>query len=655
MLGIYCYSKYPIDINTNYVLASSLLFSICFYYTQKINLFGISCLALCFVLGFINLQHHYSISSCKTCISFHKKQFDLSVTVIDRPKINNSETKMYVPVKCHQAPISDFKNISKFIAIINLNDTTATSDLLIGDQLYLKGSLLKIKKNRNAHTFNFQRYMKNKGFEYNFYVKTWQKLRSIEESKARFFHKIQIQSIGILRQYIHNTDAFAIAVAMALGYKEHLTADIEDTYRETGAAHIIAVSGLHVDIISVLLFLIIGQFYRLNYVLYVSSCFLMIAFLCSYSMLVGNSPSVMRAVCMYSLLFVSKMSGKGYPIWNILAATAFGMLLFNPAYLFDVGFQFSFIAVCSIVYFFPILKKINKLKVKPTKFLFDVLLVSVSVQFLIAPLSIYYFNYFPILFFISNSFLIIFIYIIIIGSALIILLSFISSNSTNLVAVLLENIIVFLNQTLSQIQSLPYCIIDNLYLSKCDVCIAYLYLFLVAYVLKHPSIAKIKMLSLIICIHILISVVQEIYVRELPRFYVYEQRDNIRIDFLYNKECYSYSHNGKPNNYLTNGYRLANRVNQIHELNDTNFQGTYLIKKDKFIQFFNHLILLDYEGNIENTQDFNTIIVKPNLTVNRPKGTFQFILNTRDSTSCDFMNYNIYHDGPLLKKLNIND
>ena len=636
-----------------YANLSLIILSIYFFYTDRSTLFGISILTLCLLFGYHNTHEYYTSHSCDECGRYEGKQIEITGTIIGRPTFNNSQTKEYIPVRVDLRSDSIVRAFVQLMAVIDVSDTI-TSNLLIGDELELQGSLYKIKKNRNAHSFDFEKYMKRKGFRYNFYAKSCRKTKIFKSSLFRLFHKVQLYSLQKLEQYIDNEDAFAIASAMVLGYKENLSPAIENTYRQTGSAHIIAVSGLHVDIIAILLFLIIGKFYRLSFSLYLMSCIVMIILLCSYSMIIGNSPSVIRAVCMYSLLFISKMLGKGYSIWNILAASAFGMLLIRPTYLFDVGFQFSFIAVCSIVYFFPILNRFNKITYRVPKFLFDVLLVSISVQFLIAPLSIYYFNYFPAAFFIANSFLIIFIYLIIFGTISIILSSFVAENIAALLGIILEKIIHLLNTTLSRIQDIPYCIIENLYLSKWDLFIIYFYLILIVVVFKTQNLKHIKLLIYTICIHIITHNTFAIICIEKPIIYIYEIKNNILVDFIFNKECYTYSSNKKSYDSITQNNRNANHVKNVYLLNDEKFSGRYLIKKNRVIQFFDEILLVEYSGNIENVCDFNIVITSPNLKLDKPDSVSKYILNTRDSTLMDKNSHNIFYQGPLLIELNTN-
>jgi len=643
-----------IDVNaliSNRMLLTVFIILLAFL-LDRVKLFGLTILMFCFLSGLINIQQFYASSSCKNCSSLEGDQIEITAIVNNRISINNSQTNIYVPVSLQEISEPNLKELNQLVAVISLSDISRSS-FIIGDKVNLKGTLSKIKKNRNAHTFDFQSHMKNKGIEYYLYTQEFERTGGFERSIKRLFHIVQIHCLEILDRYIDNRDAFAIASAMVLGYKENLTVELEETYRQTGAAHIIAVSGLHVDIVGILLFLLIGKFYRFHVYVYIISCVVMIGLLCSYSLIVGNSPSVVRAVCMYSLLFISKMIGKGYSIWNILSVTALTMLIIKPPLLFDIGFQFSFLAVASIVIFFPLLQKINILTYKPISFLFDVLLVSFAVQVLIGPLSIYYFNYFPSSFFIANSFLILFIYFIIFGSITIITSSIFSEHIASLFGKLIENGINLLNTTLAVIQELPYCIMDDLYLSRWDLCIIYGYILLMMNVINNLNMKNIKILGIAVCIHLVLAKSISFITADQAIIYVYEVKNNILLDFMYDKKCYSYSQNKKDNYYITKNNRLANQVEDIYYLNGDYFKDDYLIKNGHFIQFFDQSLLVDYSGDVENTCDFNLVIAKANVNKDAPCIDSRYIVNHRDSILSNIQTHNIYADGPLIININL--
>ncbi|MEG2614323.1 MAG: ComEC/Rec2 family competence protein, partial [Alistipes sp.] len=142
--------------------------------------------------------------------------------------------------------------------------------------------------------------------------------------------------------------AQALCAAMAVGDRSGLTPELRRAYARSGTSHLLAVSGLHVGIVFLLVNALLwwlpslrrGHLWRNAAA---------IALIWLYALTAGLSPSVIRAALMFSALQLSLASASVYVSGNVLAATAFAMLLFRPAYLFDISFQLSFIAVAAIL------------------------------------------------------------------------------------------------------------------------------------------------------------------------------------------------------------------------------------------------------------------------------------------------------------------
>ena len=144
-------------------------------------------------------------------------------------------------------------------------------------------------------------------------------------------------------------DAYAVVAAMALGDKSALTKELKDVYSLTGASHVLALSGLHLGIIYMLLSLLVrGRRWRM-----LSQLFLIIS-IWGFVFLVGMSMSVVRAAIMLSVYALLSLGHRDKMSVNTLAFTAIVMLMVNPMSLFDVGFQLSFMAVFSILVWYPL-------------------------------------------------------------------------------------------------------------------------------------------------------------------------------------------------------------------------------------------------------------------------------------------------------------
>lgn len=141
-------------------------------------------------------------------------------------------------------------------------------------------------------------------------------------------------------------DEYSVVSAMTLGDRQHISGTLREDYIVSGASHVFALSGLHLGMIYIILSLLLP---RRRFPKSALSALLLLMW--AYVALVGGRPSVVRAAVMLSLYSLLTLSGRHSGGLESLSATAFLLLVLRPSWLFDVGFQMSFMAVLSIVVF----------------------------------------------------------------------------------------------------------------------------------------------------------------------------------------------------------------------------------------------------------------------------------------------------------------
>lgn len=193
-----------------------------------------------------------------------------------------------------------------------------------------------------------------------------------------------------------DTAATALMAALTVSDRARMTADQKAEYRRAGASHLLAISGLHVGIIAMLLHVLLGAL-RLGLKGRIVYGVVVIALLWGYAWLTGMSPSVVRAVVMFSLLEIGLMSLRSTSSLNLLAAAALAIVLWEPRAVFDIGFQLSFVAMLGIVTLFRPVYNLLKLKNRLLELFWGVLVVSVVAQLSTAPLVAYAFGQLPLL------------------------------------------------------------------------------------------------------------------------------------------------------------------------------------------------------------------------------------------------------------------
>lgn len=197
-------------------------------------------------------------------------------------------------------------------------------------------------------------------------------------------------------------EELAVVSALTIGDKSELTPELKAVYSAAGTSHVLALSGLHVGILSGILYFLLCPLRRVKGGRIFQSL-AVVSVLWIFAFISGLSPSVVRAVTMCSLYLVASVFVEnGFCGFFSLSFTAFLMLIYNPMYLFDISFQLSFIAVLSIILFYPIISEWVKSERKPVRYIWNAMSVSLAAQLGTLPFVLYYFGTFPTYFLMAN-------------------------------------------------------------------------------------------------------------------------------------------------------------------------------------------------------------------------------------------------------------
>ena len=294
-----------------------------------------------------------------------------------------------------------------------------------------------------------------------------QSVSRLDNTKAYF-----LTQRGILLDRMYDSgvdgDAYAVVAAMALGDKSALTHELRDTYSVSGASHVLALSGLHLGIIYCMLWLLLPH---RRWPAVSQTIILIVMWL--YVLLVGMPVSVVRSAVMLTVYGLLSISHRNKMSVNALAFTAIVMLMWNPEWLFDIGFQLSFMAVLAILLFVPVFEDVFSAKYlqehRLVRYVWGLVAVSVSAQIGVAPLIAYYFGRLSTYFLLTNFIVLPAAYIIL-GFSLIVLL-FPS------LAYILLYIVDTLNAVLFRITAIPGSSIDGFHPNVLQVVLTYVIIF----------------------------------------------------------------------------------------------------------------------------------------------------------------------------------
>tara|TARA_B100000929_G_scaffold276884_1_gene251838 strand:- start:17206 stop:18669 length:1464 start_codon:yes stop_codon:yes gene_type:complete len=278
-------------------------------------------------------------------------------------------------------------------------------------------------------------------------------------------------AVGLRQEIIKNLNQKGLSKtqvnltsALLLGQKKELDPEIYNDFSSAGVIHILAVSGLHVGIVLMILNFILNPLEQVRggkYFKYTLSV-LCIWF---FALLVGFSPSVIRAATMFTFLNAGLIFKRKASTINMLCLSALVMLIYNPYLIFSVGFQMSYLAVLGIISFQPLIKRKFYIKGWLSRKLFDVLLVSFCAQLGVLPLSIFYFHQFPCLFLVANLLIIPWLFILIGFGIVVITASFINFDFA-LLYELYGRTLDFLLLVIHEIASYKKLIFKNIYFTK---------------------------------------------------------------------------------------------------------------------------------------------------------------------------------------------
>ena len=368
--------------------------------------------------------------------------------------------------------------------LLTINKTNIAEPLNIEDRILTSTPFIKVPSAKNPHQFDYNKYLTKEYIFHQIFIKNEAIIKCKTTTQSIFAYSYNLknyikQSLAKLK---FNNKELSIIYALLLGDRNHITKEVKQNYINAGAIHILALSGLHIGIISLILSKFLNPLsYLKNGNIYKS--IILIIILWGFAIFTGLSSSVIRATTMFSFIAIGNIIQKERIIEHSLITSMFFILLAKPLLLFDIGFQLSYLAVFGIIWIHPKLfstiKTSNNLINKPI----EIVTVSFSAQLAILPLSLFYFNQFPGLFLLSNLVILPFLGGLLCLGFLIILLKFIGILPVFLIDVLSYSIKT-MNNIISWISNQEAFIFKNISISFWEMIALYLILILVYQTLK---------------------------------------------------------------------------------------------------------------------------------------------------------------------------
>lgn len=368
----------------------------------------------------INIQ----LQNPKNQKSYYTNHYQNNSQLVIKVKTILKPSKTYQKYEAEIILVDSTK--TKGIILLNMFKDSLNSSLKVDDVLLTFSPLREINTALNPNEFDYRKFLKTKGIYRQLNLKNGAFIPIGQGKKTLKGYAFLLRSKidQKLKKYHFFKSELAIMDAILLGQRQNIDKELFESYKNAGAIHILAVSGLHIGIVLLLLNFLFQPLEKLKNGKAIK-LFLVILFLWIYAFIAGMSASVIRATTMFTAIAIGWISNRPSSVKNSLVVSFFILILIHPLFLFDAGFQLSYAAVFSIVIIQPVLTKLWNPKLKFVRYFWQLITVSFAAQLGVLPLSLYYFHQFPGLFFISSLVIIPFLGIIIGLGLLIIILSLI--------------------------------------------------------------------------------------------------------------------------------------------------------------------------------------------------------------------------------------
>lgn len=413
-----------------------------------------------------------SVELDKAYMPVPDKDMAYSAVVISQPVVSGKV------IRC-DLMIADVSHPVKVKASIYRDERA--DKLRVGDGIKAV-SLLEKPSEYADSDFDYGRYLLYHGYVATtfIYIDEWSKA-VVDLTRLSLIQRTRIAALvfrdRLLRRYTDmgfSGQSYAVLAAMTLGDKSSLSDRLKEDYSVSGASHILALSGLHLGIIYAILSLI---FLRRRW--QIASQVLILLAIWTYVFIVGMSASVVRSAVMITVYSFVSLLNRNKMSLNTLAVAAVVILIVNPLYLYDVGFQMSFAAVFFIILFYrPVLNLMPGcvMGIPVIRQIWQMMSVSLAAQIGVAPLIAFYFGRFSCYFLLTNIIVVPAATIILYGAVLMAALSFVPYLQTLLSALLLK-VVVLLNSGVSFVAELPGASIDGIAIGLLQLVLIYVAIF----------------------------------------------------------------------------------------------------------------------------------------------------------------------------------
>lgn len=490
--AIYLPQLLSMNVSLIVFVSVAVAYFILFFFTETRVLKlagGVFGLIAIFLFGFIHLKQ-----STESVQPDHLLRFQNIVAyqavVRSAPEPKAKSWKLEVEVL--RVKTDQWHKASGKVLLYISRDTTQQVPWLYGDQLLINGSPRELSAPANPGEFDFKRFLSFKNIYHQQFVQT-DKVQFLQDAEIKGFiyysHQVRYWATQVIQSYIKGDREQAVAEALILGVTDGIDTDLQDAYAASGAMHVLAVSGLHVGIIYVILLFLLRPLNSYSWSRWAVAG-ISILLLWAFAFITGLSPSVLRAVTMFSFVALARPLGWRTNIYNTLAASAFVLLIYNPYLIMSVGFQLSYLAVLGIVYLQRPIYNLWEIENRVGNWVWQITCISIAAQIATFPLGMLYFHQFPVYFLVSNLFVIPLSTFVLVGGIILLLASPIKIIAVG-IGYAVQWLIVSLNWLVMEVETWPFSLIQNIPVTTMQSWLIMGILILIAFTFQFRSIKPI--------------------------------------------------------------------------------------------------------------------------------------------------------------------
>lgn len=332
------------------------------------------------MLTFSFTNGYFAPNHIKNFTSDEKDLF-ISAVVASDPEISDDRAYFYAEVRSISDKATTTENMTGMVRV-TLEKTIAALPKY-GDEIIIKGKLRSPEKPRNPGEFDYRRYLSLRRVYYTVYAKDTA-CELTGKNSGNWFFRLSYAAKEKLLSIIYSSlpaDEARILDGLMLGNQRAIPDDVYDRFKTTGTVHILAVSGMNVGMIGFVVFLLL-KLMRVNRKICAAITMVLIT---GFMIITGAGGSIIRATIMSYAILIGILIERDVDVYTSLSAAAFFILLFNPASLFDPGFQMSFLATAGIVYF---IDWFGALFPKMPAWLKDTLATTAAAQIFLTPVMV---------------------------------------------------------------------------------------------------------------------------------------------------------------------------------------------------------------------------------------------------------------------------